>query len=254
MAQKTITPDPISAFMGQEFLRSSQFLMFMPINAFISPTTSREIGMFCESVEFPGINAITTDYKMPGLNRIKVPYGKEYSDVTLTFIHNVSSPIYHELLSWVRNASNIVNSIDYSSTSVPYFDDYVANFKLFQLTDINKQKGRFDGLSKILSNIDKLNARLLNSDNLFDTTRVGQNFVSNFNAVTTDRNPRSIYYNLEFYNAYPTSIQSMVSNWGEDNFHRVTATFTYEYFTVNDVDSGTFKLTEDDLFDSVQIG
>lgn len=236
MPEKNITPEPINAFAGQEFLRTSQFLMVMPINRFVSPQSSREFGMFCEGVEFPGLTTVTTDYRMAGLNRIKVPYSKEYQDVTLSLIHNINSPIYYEFIDWIRRGAgtygNEIGGIE-NSTRVPYFDEMVANFKLHQLTDISDPNSRFGGLSKILSNIDKLNARLLNSENVFNTTRTGQSFISNFNSVTTDRAPRKIYYTVEFYNAFPTALQSIQSNWADDGFQRINVSFTYEYFRIS---------------------
>jgi hypothetical protein len=235
MAIKSITPPSLNAFANQEFLRSSQFLLLMPINGFISPELSRDIGMFCESIEFPGMNAATTDYRMAGMNRIKVPYSKDFQDVTLTLIHNTNYEIYHNFVRWVRYAGG-GDSILNNSTSVPYYDEFTSNFKLLHLRDVADQNKRFGGLSSILSNIDKFNAKVLNSEELFNSTRIGQSFVSNFNAVTRDSDPRQIYYNVEFYNSYPTAVQTIPMNWAEDNFQRITVTFTYEYYVINPFD------------------
>jgi len=235
MAEKSITPEPISTFIGHEFLRTSQFLMIMPINRFIESETSREIGLLCESVEFPGLNAINFDYTMAGKNKIKVPYSKEYQDVTLTFLHNVNVPIYYQMIDWVRAASGEPDgtNIYRNAITVPYFDDYVASFKLLQLTDISSPNNRFGGLAKLLSKIDRANSKFFNSDKLFNTTRIGESFIARFNEVTIDRAPRTIYYSVEFYNAYPISVQSVPSNWGDDGYQKVSVTFTYEYFTLS---------------------
>lgn len=245
----TITPEPISAFMGQEFLRSSQFLMLMPGNRYISLETSKKISVLCESVDFPGVNAVTTDYTMPGLNRIKVPYSKEYQDVTFTFLHSVDSPIYYELIKWTRAASGTGgNAIEGNAVTVPYFDEYVApKIELYQLTDVANPSSRFRGLSNILSAIDKLNARLINSNSLFNATRIGERFVSEVNANTIDRAPRAVFNKVEFYNIHPISVQNIPANWAEDGFVRITATFTYEYFKIMPYDETRFNVSVEEL-------
>lgn len=229
----TFTPDPLSTFMGQEFLRNSQFVMFMPaFEPFITAGQSRNISLFCESVEFPGLNNVSTDYKIPGLNRQKITYGKDYPDVTFTFIHNVETPIYKSLIDWMGFISGGASR---NGTEVQYFDSYTTSLYLYQLVDVPKnQTKRFSGLSNILNNIDKFNARFLNSNNLFNATDVGQQFVGRFNEIAVDRQPKGKYYDLRFYSAYPVSIAPVASNWGDDGFQRVSATFSYEYFTINE--------------------
>lgn len=230
---QAVTPPSLTAFAGQEFLRSSYFLaQFAPTPyGFLSPEAQRDIGMLCESVEFPGITATSTDYRMAGLNRIKVPYSKDYPDVTLTLLNSVNHDMYYRFINWVRFTGG-ANWIGGSSTTVPYFDSLTSNFTLYQFNNDVKSNERFGGLSKILSNIDKLNARLLNSENLFNTTRVGESFISNFNSINRDTAPRKVAFAVEFYNAYPNSVQSIASNWADDQFQRISVSFTYEYYKI----------------------
>ena len=241
---QSITPPSISAFAGQEFLRSSYFLaQFAPTKrGFISPELQRDIGMLCESVEFPGITAVTTSDLMAGLNRIKVPYSKDYPDVTLTLLNSVNYDMYYRFINWIRYATS-ESWINGNSTTVPYFDEFVSNFTLYQFNNDVQSNERFGGLSKLLSNIDKLNARLLNSENLFNTTRVGQSFVSNFNAVSRDTAPRRVSYAIEFFNAYPNSVQSIQSNWADDGFQRLTVSFTYEYYMIRPMDESEITVS-----------
>lgn len=239
---QAVTPPSLTAFAGQEFLRSSYFLAQFAPNLFFSPELQRDIGMLCESVEFPGITAVSTDYRMAGLNRIKVPYSKDYPDVTLTLLNSVNYDMYHRFIKWARFATS-EDWINGNSTTVPYFDEFTSNFTLYQFNNDVQSNERFGGLSKILSNIDKLNARLLNSDNLFNTTRVGQSFISNFNAVSRDTAPRKVAFAVEFYNAYPNAIQSIQSNWADDQFQRITVSFTYEYYMIRPFDESQITVT-----------
>lgn len=41
-------------------------------------------------------------------------------------------------------------------------------------------------------------------------------------------------YHCELIEAYPIQVNSMPVNWGDDNFHRVTVTMTYRYWTEGD--------------------
>lgn len=233
MAIRTITPDPLSTFMSQEFLRSSHFMLFMPIfKPFIDQKQSRNISLFCESVEFPGMNSVSTDYRIAGLNRQKITYGKEYPDVTFTFIHNTETPIYQMLTDWM---TYIGGGVARAGTNVPYYDEYTCDMHLYQLYDVPKdQVKRFGGLSNILSAIDKFNAKFLNSDKLFNISEIGQEFVGRFTDVTVFSQPRGKYYDVRFYGGYPTAIAPMQSSWAEENFQRLSVTFSYEYFAINE--------------------
>lgn len=235
-----ITTPSLTAFAGQEFLRSSYFLTrFDPIS-FLGPELQRDIMMLCESVEFPGITATTTDYRMAGLNRIKVPYSKDYPDVTLTFLNSVKYDMYWRFINWVRYATS-TEWQNGNATTVPYFDEFTSSFSLIQFNN-EAANERFSGLTNILSSIDRFNQRFLNSENLFETTRVGNSLASIFNSTNLDTKPRTPSYTVQFYNAYPTSVQSIQSNWADDNFQRITVSFTYEYYVIKPLDDAQVSI------------
>jgi hypothetical protein len=58
-------------------------------------------------------------------------------------------------------------------------------------------------------------------------------------------------YHCELIEAFPIQVNSMPVNWGDDNFHRVTITMTYRYWT-----EGEFSReeAEKNIQDSIQSG
>lgn len=222
--------DPLQQFMRQDFLKSSQFMLLMPLTPVTDAEEARNFSLFCESVEFPGKTVQTTDYKIPGYDRLKIPYSREYPDVTMTFIHNHQTPVYEILSSWMDYASGINTGTDNR-----YYDEVVSDITLIQFSESFDLNKKFGGLSNILNSIDKLNRKFLDSTKLFNITDIGQTFANRVNDVTDSSSlKRKKYYDIKFRNAYPISVSNIPSNWGDEGFFRVSATFTYEKFTIND--------------------
>jgi hypothetical protein len=223
------------AFMNQDFLRSSQFMFIMPNLPFdlgaLTGKNPRGFSMLCESVEFPGKNVIATDYKIPGTNRIKIPYSKEYPEVTMTFIHNIEIPVYDIFSYWI----DYISDDAYTSVNNKYFDEITTNFNLIQYTDFPADEyGKFKGLNNIFNSINKVNEYLFDSKKLFKVTDIGQQFINNINNVAGLNVSKQPYYTVGFKSAYPLSFAPMASNWADEGFHRLTVTFTYESYSIND--------------------
>jgi len=221
-------------FMSQDFLKSSQFIFTLPTLPFdvglITGKDPRGFSMFCESVEFPGKNVQATDYKIAGFNRVRVPYSKEYPEVTMTFIHNVEIPVYDIFSYWI-------DFIIGENTSVEtyYFNEIVSDFSLFQYSEFpGSSYGRFKGLNSIFNTIDKINKNFFDSKKLFKVTDIGQQFINNINDVSSLDFTKQTYYRVDFKNAYPLSFAPMASNWADEGFHRLSVTFTYESYSINE--------------------
>jgi len=234
----------LQTFMGQDFLKSSQFMFMMPVLPFdyslISAKSPRGFSMFCESVEFPGKNSVGVDYKIPGRNKIKVPYSREYPEVTMTFIHNVEIPVYDIFTYWIDFITQ-----DFNSVETRYFDEVVSDFTLFQYTEFPAAPyGKFKGLNSILNSIDKINRYFFDSSKLFKFTDIGQEFINNVNNVSNLNVSKQPYYTITFKDAYPLSIAPMTANWADDGFHRLSVTFTYESYSVNDATTKSNKISE----------
>ena len=221
--------DTIQQFMRQDFLKSSQFIFRLPAIPFkYSGIPLRDFSLFCESIEFPGKSVSAVEYKIPGKNRIKLPYSKEYQDVTTTFIHNTTIPVYDFFASWLTYISG-----SNTSTENIYFDECTTSFNMIQYSDmpVGKYK-KLQGLSSILNTVDVLNKLFFDSSKLFNVTDIGQTFINRINN-TQGIPKKSEYYDVEFINAYPISYASLPSTWSDDNYHRLSVTWTYERFKIN---------------------
>jgi hypothetical protein len=203
---------------------------FIPIASF----DMKQFASFCESVDFPGKTVQALDYKIPGRNKIRVPYSREDNEITTTFIHNTASPVYEFFLSWIEACFGGGSSGNPTTTNW-YYDECVTDFFLYQFADLPYGKNKlFGGLSSILNSIDKFNSKTFESSKLFRFTDLGQTFVNRVNSVANIDPQRNVYYSIKIKNAYPISVASMQSNWADDGFHRVSVVWAYEHFSVND--------------------
>jgi hypothetical protein len=241
--------ESLERFMSQDFLKSSQFLFKLydaPFNyPGISGNKFRDFSLLCESVEFPGKTINAVDYKIPGYDKIRVPFSKEYNEVTFTFLHNLEIPIYDFFSTWIDTISG-----RNTTTENRYFDDITVNFELYQFTELAAGKFKtLNGLSNILNAIDKLNTKLFDSSKLFKATDLSQTFVNRVNAATNKTIDRTEYYKVKFFSAYPVTVASMPANWSDDTFQRLSVTWAYKNYFINDRDYELLELT--DNFESV---
>jgi hypothetical protein len=80
----------------------------------------RNLQYFCDSLEFPGKNLNTAEYKISGLNRAKIPILRNYSEINLSFYHDmINFPMYEFFNTWIELAAPRDNV-------VAYYDDIVV--------------------------------------------------------------------------------------------------------------------------------
>ena len=154
------TKHSLQEFMGQDFLKSSQFIFWLPLVPFsFNNIPLRNFSLFCESVEFAGKSVgAALEFKMPGKNRIKVPTTKEYQDITCTYLCNRTIRVYDFFSTWIDYISGSNTSVDNR-----YFDEVTSSFKLIQYSDMSNRVRKLGGLSSILNTVDTLNKALLDS-------------------------------------------------------------------------------------------
>jgi hypothetical protein len=235
---RSTSKNTIQNFMRQDFLKSSQFIFRLPRLPFDSFDAGfggnwgfDSFSLFCESVEFPGKSIGATEYKMPGTNKIKVPYTKDFPEISCTFIHNIEIPVYDIFSVWINYISG-----QNTSTENMYFDECTVDFNLIQYSEMPAgQFKKLGGLTSLLNSVDTLNKKLFDSSALFKLTDIGQIFANKLNATGVIPE-KAKYYDVKFYNAYPTSFASMPSNWGDDNYHKLNVTWAYEKFTINELE------------------
>lgn len=138
----------------------------------------RELQFLCESVELPGKSLATTEYKVSGYNRAKIPILRNNTEINLTFLQDTKRfPIYEFFNTWIELAAPRDNVVQ-------YYDDIVVR----------------EGIELIQ----------------WEEGRNEANFV------------------VRLINAFPTSVATVASNWGDDNFQRINVSLTFEEFKVVD--------------------
>ena len=88
----------------------------------------RNMTFLCDSVEFPGQSLTTLDYRIPGTKRLKVPYLREYNEITASFYYPESVPIFEFFSSWIVGASK-------RNTMNHYFDEVVGQARVTQFAE-----------------------------------------------------------------------------------------------------------------------
>jgi len=118
---------------NHNLLRSCKFAFMLLRHPTIlndrSVSDLREFTFLCDSIELPGRTASTLDYLIPGQQKIKTPFKRDYNEITLSFYHNTRLGIYDYFNDWIDNMS-------FTSTNNRYFDDIVTDLRLIQFNDV----------------------------------------------------------------------------------------------------------------------
>ena len=119
-------------FRNRNLLRSCKFALRMDRHPTVlgdySNSDLRQFTFLCDSIEFPGRSLATTDFNIPGRQKIRTPYKRDFNEVTMTFYHDTKFPMYKYFTEWM-------DEISPNSTENRYFDSIVSNVMLFQFYD-----------------------------------------------------------------------------------------------------------------------
>lgn len=216
----------VNKILSHNLLKSAKFCIQIPVltrpvngRASIAGANeeipSEDFTFLCDSVEFPGQTLTTSEFRMPGKLKLKVPYLRELNEVTLSFYHNSKLPIYKIFSDWVSGASP-------TNTTNRYFNELVCpKIKLIQFDEVAGARGFIR--------------------DIFDFSAQPQGGSSvNFTK----------YMTVNLLNAYPLNFASMPANWADDGFHKMTVSFFYEDLLI---ETGIKNLTFKDLMDSGNI-
>ena len=175
------------------FLKSCRYsfsLLSLPrcINGDLFQGVISDGRFLCDSIEFPGQTLSTTDYRIPGSRKIKVPFLREYSEINATFYYPSQIPMYQFFNEWITAAS-------FRNTRNEYFDDITCQARIIQFKE-------------------------------------GDEVIGNTVNEIVDSQPVQMRVSLK--NLYPLSITSLTSNWGDDNFHKISVSFFFENMEIKD--------------------
>lgn len=154
----------------------------------------RDIPYLCEAAEFPGRGFMNVDVRYYGPN-FKTPFQTTYEDLNLTFLVRdlfLERQLFDDWMELI-NPSNTYN--------FSYKKDYVCNLELFQMSEIE-----------------------LSSETEGDRPNRSERSASS----TNQSKKSSVQYKFTFENSWPILVNPMPVNWAEDNFHRLTISFTYD--------------------------
>lgn len=138
---------------SQNLLRSCKFAVQFTKIPGINQGDLRRLTYLCDSVEFPGQTLTTTDYRIPGQLKTKIPYARELSEVTFSFYVPTDYSPYTIMNDWVE-------SISLSTTQNLYLDEIVGSVTLYQFADTGKSLIR--GTPSKNMQVDLINAYPLN--------------------------------------------------------------------------------------------
>ncbi len=100
----------------------------------LEPIELTDFTFLCDAIELPGRSITTLEYLIPGLQKIKTPYRRDYNEITLSFYYNDQSKIFEFFNDWVDQMS-------YTTTSNRYFKEIVVDLTLIQYLDTENFSG-----------------------------------------------------------------------------------------------------------------
>jgi len=130
-AQTLFNGHDIRKILNHNLLRSCKFafrLMRHPNCSSFRSSRTADFTFLCDAIELPGRSITTLEYLIPGLQKIKTPYRRDYNEITLSFYHNDQLRIFEYFNDWVDQMST-------TTTSNRYFDEIVTDLELVQYLD-----------------------------------------------------------------------------------------------------------------------
>lgn len=167
----------------------------------------RQFTYLSDSAELPGRAFMNIDIRYYGPN-FKVPFQTQYEDMTISFLCRNQSYERQFFDDWME-IINPTNLWDFN-----YRDDYRSTIEIFQLADYGEVT---EGSS----------------------TRIG----GAKNAPTAGQ----AMYKWTVHDAYPMIVNPQPVTWADDNFHRLSVSFTYTKWNRvgRDATPGSFRTASD---------
>ena len=164
-----------------------------------TPVLYEDLTYRCESINIPGVQLGTTDYKLyGGMPSLKIPNTRSFDEVQMTFLATGDMKDKYIFEEWIDKIS------DFTNNNVSYYNDCSSNIKidvynepLEKMSELTDDNGTKISLSKIL--------RSINEAELVPV------------------------YSLKLIMAIPTRVETVQVGWGEvDQLFKYTVNFSYE--------------------------
>jgi hypothetical protein len=167
-------------------------LIVIPTILGASFDTMQTLSLLCETAELPGKTLQTADVKVYGPT-YKVPYQKQFQDISLTFLCSVNGLERTLFDRWIEK---IMPS---STSNLRFRDDYLTTIRILHLNDAEGS-----------------------SINQF----TGEEFTDE--AVKDLGGP--IIKEVLLEDVFPLGYAAQQLNWGDDGFQKLTVQFSYRRF------------------------
>ena len=195
--------DIIESIKSKGVLKTSKF--DVKIGRVSNPNLNENLTLRCIAASIPGISLITSDFKLyGGMPTLKVPTGRNYNDIRLTFLTQSDSSDRYYFENWFNNISN------FSTNTVGYYDDWASNIEITVYDEnVNLQQ------TGVTSNISfpGLNTTITSPETVTQYGNYG--------------------YKVKVLNAIPTNLDEVDLSWADsDKLLEYTVTFSYEQLLI----------------------
>jgi len=158
----------------------------------------------CESLNIPGVQLGTTDYKLyGGMPSLKIPNTRTFDEVQMTFLATRFMKDKYIFEEWIDKIS------DFTNNNISYYNDCSSDIRI----DVYNEK-----VTDMISG---------DSDTKFDEN--GQ-VVFSTTPIGTERKIELVpVYSLRLINSIPTRVETVQVGWGEvDQLFKYSVNFSYE--------------------------
>lgn len=172
----------------------------------------RDLTYLCESAEFPGRGFMNADVKGYYGPDFKIPYQAEYQETAMTFLCRTDSFERQFFDDWME-VINPTNTFDFS-----YKDDYVCQIEMYQFGEQGRR-----------------------------TTTEARDGASFTSPTSNEFTEPVATYAWTLHEAYPLLVSPQPVTWADDNYQRLSVSFTYTKWTRKnrDKDPVSFSLVTD---------
>jgi hypothetical protein len=204
-----------SSLIAKESLRVNRFdVNFTNIPNFIG-LSDRNLHLKCDALDIPGIQILTTNYKLfGGAHTFKIANSKNFDEIRLQFIATAYPVEYAIFEKWIQTINNKDNN------TIQYHDDISRDFEITIYTETKRN----------------LKDAAASSVDFFDS---GENVSKTpTNSFVTDV-PIEISFKVKVFNAIPIRLDPISLSWGTEDIIRFNVQFSYEKleFTYSKIES-----------------
>lgn len=164
----------------------------------------------CESLNIPGVQLGTTDYKLyGGMPSLKIPNTRTFDEVQMTFLATRFMKDKYIFEEWIDKIS------DFTNNNISYYNDCSSDIRIDVYNERNKQETAVGSEIVFESADDNGNqVRIGGPETIRGTTEIVE-------LVPV--------YSLRLINSIPTRVETVQVGWGEvDQLFKYSVNFSYE--------------------------